>query len=375
MVCRFRSNSLLLILVLTSACSDPTPRGQTDAVVPRWSGVVDLAIDSLNGKSDEFGVATGVTADKAGRVFVADGRLNTLSAFDSTGRLLYAIGRDGAGPGEFKQPCCLAVDAQGLLWVRDAGNGRYNRYQVSDTGARFLGQVPMPSGAVGYQAPLTFDAQGRLVDVGTAGPSGIVRLHVDSTGHVVSADSLAGPSEDSLGQRRIPQGSSTGYLYQPYGPTFTVGHAPGGGWARGVSSHYLVRWVVDGDAGRAVTVRRDMIGPALSARERSIADAELTAAASRLGLTGSAVPFGVPGSKTPVQGIMFDQQGRLWVQLSVADGQVNRADVYDKTGRRIGNAEWPSNVDLTNGFISDRTAYGIRRDSLGVPVVVRVRFR
>ena len=94
-----------------------------------------------------------------------------------------------------------------------------------------------------------------------------------------------------------------------------------------------------------------------------------------MGLEVNKIPFGIPGSKTPVHAIMFDQQGRLWVQLNVGDGENNRADVWDSTGRRVGNAEWPAGIDLRPGFIDDRLAYGVRQDSAGVSQVVRVRFR
>ncbi len=363
----------VVLLLLTAGCSDSANTGQTDAVVPRWSGAVDLVIDSINGRNEEHGVVADLAADRAGRLFVADSQYNVVSAFDSTGRFLYSIGRGGSGPGEFKNPCCLVIDEQGTLWLRDTGNDRHNHYVVSNTAGRFAGQVP--TSAAGYPAPLTVDMAGRLIDIGALGENGVVRSHVDSTGRVTAIDSIAAPPEDSPGRHRVAQGSSTSYLYQPYGPSFLVAHAPGGGWARGVSSHYLLQWIVDGDTAHTLTIRRDMIGPALSARERTAANAELTGAAARLGLTGTAIPFGVPGSKTPVRDIMFDQQGRLWVELNVADGQVNRADVYDKAGKRVANAEWPGDVDLSRGFIADRIGYGFRRDSSGVSTVVRVRFR
>jgi len=370
---------LCVLAIPMAGCGDSSDTVQTDVAVTKWNGVVDLTIDSLNGKNQEFGFVSGIAVDKAGRVFVADGRFSSLAAFDSTGRALYTVGRQGAGPGEFNRPCCLAFDPQGALWLRDTGNGRFSRFLVGDTGAAFRGQLVMPSADVGSYASLTFDQAGRLVDVGTMqaprGSNDIVRFHVDSSGEVVRADTIAAPPDDSLSGRQIPRGNVTSYLYQPYGPAFLTAHAPGGGWARAVSSHDLVRWVVGGDTTHTVIVRRDVIGPALSARERAQADSQLTAEATRLGLAGSAVPFKVPGAKPPIKHIFFDQQGRLWVQLSMADGEENRADLYDTSGHRIAMAQWPLDIDLDNGYIGDRVAYGVRQDSLGVVRVVRVRFR
>lgn len=373
-----RSVTLLALATVVAACADSPQPGQTDATVPRWTGVADLTVDSLGGTTTEFGILNGIAVDPAGRMVIADGRRNILSVFDSSGRFRYALGTGSTGPGELNQPCCLAFDGAGTLWVRDSGHGRYSRYEIGDTSGRFLGGTTVSGVTGGDQATLTMDGAGRLVEVralSSGEQPGIIRSHVDSTGHIVMADSIPGPTEDSLGERRIPLGQGFRYLYQPYGPTFLVAHAPGGGWARAVSSHYIVRWVVDGDTARTLVVRRDLIGPALSARERARADSVLAAEAGSLGLSGAAVPFGVPGSKTPVKDIFFDQGGRLWVQLNVGDGELNRADVYDRSGRRVANAEWPSGVDLGAGYVGDRVAYGIRRDSMNVPQVVRLRFR
>lgn len=375
-----RSIPLVLTCLAVLGCGpagDSTAR--PDAAVPRWKGTVDLAIGSRDGSHDQFGQPSGVAVDREGRIYLSDLRSNNLRVFDSTGRHLFDIGRPGSGRGELNGPCCLAFDRGGDLWVRDAINGRYNRYRVEETGARFVEQRLLSHGARGYQVPLTFDQEGRLVDVGmTPSPSGsstLLRFHLDSAGGETRVDSIIGPPEDSLGQRQIPRDDSAAFLHQPYGPSHLVGHAPGGGWAGAVSSRYVVRWVVNGDTGQTRVIRRDLIGPALSARERARAESTLTADASRIGLTRSAVPFGVPGAKPLLVALLFDQAGNLWVQMSVADGELNRADVYDTSGRRVAMAEWPNDVDLRGGLVGDRVAFGVRQDSAGVPQVVRVRFR
>lgn len=369
-----------LVLSLALGCGPAGDAGnRPDASVPRWHGTVDLAIGSLEGSHDQFGQPSGVAVDRDGRIYLADLQYHSIRVFDSTGRYLFAISREGSGPSELNGPCCLAFDRSGDLWVRDAMNHRYNRYRIQDTTARFVEQRVMSHGFGGYQVPLTFDQEGRLIDVGLglppAGISTILRFHTDSAGRAALVDTIVGPPQDSLGQHLVPRGDMVGFLQQPYGPRHLVGHAPGGGWARAISSRYLVRWVVDGDRANTRIVRRDLIGPALSARERAIAESTLTADAATLGLTGSAVPFSVPGAKPLLVALMFDAAGNLWVQMSVADGELNRADVYDTAGSRIAMAEWPNGVDLRAGFIGDHVAYGVRQDSTGVPQVVRIRFR
>jgi hypothetical protein len=370
----------LVLLTLALACGPAGDSGhRPDATVPRWQGTVDLAIGTLDGSHDQFGEPSGVAVDRQGRIYLADQQYNSVRVFDSTGHYLFGIGRPGQGPGELSGPCCLAFDKAGDLWVRDETNHRYNRYRIQDTTAHFVEQRQMSHRAGGHLIPLTFDAGGRLVDVGledtSFGPNTIFRLHVDSTGHATQVDTIPAPPLDSLGEKQLGGGDIIALLRQPFGPSFLVGHAPGGGWARAVSSRYVVHWIVDGDSARTVTLRRDLIGPALSARERAAAESTLAAGASQVGLTGSAVPFGVPGAKPLLVALLFDTAGHLWAQMSVADGELNRADIYDNTGRRMAMAEWPKDVDLGGGLIGDHVAYGVRQDSAGVPQVVRVRFR
>ncbi len=64
-----------------------------------------------------------------------------IKVFDYTGRLLQTRGRSGSGPGEFRSPTSLALDAgQQRLFVVDASNARVTVYQLRDTLAtpRFL---------------------------------------------------------------------------------------------------------------------------------------------------------------------------------------------------------------------------------------------
>jgi hypothetical protein len=366
------------ILILLAGCADSRSTGQGDAVIPRWRGTAGLTLGSLEGANDQLAAPSGIAADARGRIFVADEDNHTIVVFDSTGRYLFNIGREGSGPGELKGPCCLAMDSAGNLWVRDAFNSRYSRYQVGDSSA-LLTENRRTQNVGAVRSALTFDAEGRVVDV-VARPSAdrrmtLLRYHLGPTGPMGRVDTIQGPPPDSLGVFQFPlSGSSYGFINQPYGPRLLLAHAPGGGWAEGISSRYLIRWTVDGDTSNVRTIRRDLIGPALSARERQEADATLKAQASELGLAPGRIPFGVPGSKTPVYGIMFDRQGRLWVQLNVGDGENSRADVWDPSGRRVANVEWPAGIDLRSGFIHDRMAYGTQQDSAGVPHVVKVTF-
>ncbi len=369
---RRRWPSVPLIVAVLAGCTDSKP-GQSDAVVPRWSGTTELSIAGT--ETAGFSSVSGVAADARGRVYVAEAERGTVSGFDSGGRFLFHLGE----PGGFKTPCCLAVGPGGDVWFRETGNARYHRFVAGDSGAALRETRAGAAAAGALRSELTFDAAGRLIDVvvrpALDGQTRMLRFHLDSAGGApVATDTIVAPPGDSLGVHQVAMGNNSfGFISQPFGPRLLVAHAPGGGWARAVSSRYLVQWQTADGGSRQI--RRDMIGPALSARERREADSVLQAQVARVGEAAGRVPFGVPGSKTPITGLLFDQQGRLWVQLNVGDGEVNRADVWDASGQRVGNAEWPAGVDLRPGFISEHLAYGVTTDSSAIQRVVRVRFQ
>lgn len=61
-----------------------------------------------------------IAGDAEGNVYVLDVLEHRIAVFDSTGRHLRDVGREGGGPGEFLQPVGLAVASDGATLVTDA---------------------------------------------------------------------------------------------------------------------------------------------------------------------------------------------------------------------------------------------------------------
>ncbi len=71
---------------------------------------------------------TDVGWDQQEDIFVSDGYCNNrVVKYDRNGRFLAQVGSEKVGkePGQFNLPHALAVDAQGLVYVADRGNARY----------------------------------------------------------------------------------------------------------------------------------------------------------------------------------------------------------------------------------------------------------
>jgi len=105
-----------------------------------------------------FNQPTDIAWNAAGDMFVSDGYINSrVAKYDRNGAWVKSWGEPGQGPGQFKLPHAIAVDAQGQVYVADRANARV---QVFDSDGKFLRQividVPAAPGTrplMGYQAP------------------------------------------------------------------------------------------------------------------------------------------------------------------------------------------------------------------------------
>ncbi len=149
---------LLLGVTLTfAACGAPNAGSPDESALV--VATVDLSIGVTDGADEYvFGRVGGVTADAAGRIYVAASQSHEIRVYDAVGVFLYSVGRRGAGPGELGRPCCLAFDREGHLWVRDTGNARYNRYRVDGDGGEFIEQRRMAHTAASLWSATTVSA-------------------------------------------------------------------------------------------------------------------------------------------------------------------------------------------------------------------------
>jgi len=303
--------------------------------------------------------------------------------FDPQGKHRFSFGSKGAGPGEFDEPCCAGIDAQGLLWIRDGGNARYNAYRLSSDSAAFVRQLQMSHGDVNRWAPITFDSAGRLIDIGTrsdpkTNARATGRMHLDSTSAVAATVVMHQVPDDSTEMKSVERvldksSKATFYFYPPYSPNQLVAHSSTGEFAHMITSRYAIDWRdAQGNLIRHLTGDVTQ-GPELSADEKATADARIDGDATRAGMTRMQLGFDVPPRKQPVRRLYFDQGGRLWVELSVAQHADHAAHVYTRDGALERTVTWPADVELADGTIRDDVAWGVRLDSLDVTSIVKLR--
>jgi len=119
---------------------------------PKQGGPPPRVLDGM------FNQPTDIAWNAAGDMFVSDGYINSrVAKYDRNGAWVKSWGEPGQGPGQFKLPHAIAVDARGQVYVADRANARI---QVFDSDGKFLRQividVPVAPGTrplMGYQAP------------------------------------------------------------------------------------------------------------------------------------------------------------------------------------------------------------------------------
>ncbi len=100
----------------------------------------------LGGDSDSddefFGVITQVASDADGNVYLLDQQLNEVKVFSSEGDFLRTLGREGEGPGEFRQPQDMFFLDDGTLVVLQLAPGRLVLLNPDGEPA---GEIPIPT--------------------------------------------------------------------------------------------------------------------------------------------------------------------------------------------------------------------------------------
>jgi outer membrane protein assembly factor BamB len=173
--------------------------GQSGSLPSQFTGIADLAVDSL-----------------AGELYVADsgnGRVQKLSLLSG---LMFALGEEGDEESLLSRPQGIALDGEANVYVADAQDGRIVKYapggtflRAFDTGLGELRDITLDEQGYMYvtdaaaRVVYTLDAQGRIVSQAGEGhlsdPWGVA---VDSTGAMYVADAghqrvlVLSPSEE-----------------------------------------------------------------------------------------------------------------------------------------------------------------------------------
>jgi hypothetical protein len=343
----------LALTGFATACDRPA-----DAA-PEGSCLTPVSEAVIVGGPDGFHRLSGLAVGVDGQIFVLDGGDKRLTAYDTTGRVLWRQGREGDGPGELRQPDGVSVVGAAVA-VRDHGPHRLSLWSANGEliGVRPLSEFGF-AGYPGWFAPLSRD---RVVAMSM--PPLRMGSNAGLPGAVVIG-TRGGTGVDTLATFSFPapQMVRTGGVALPVMPDFApyprvTSTRDGTVYVSREGSYRIERF---SPAGEAIgTVHGPADGPPFSAADREHALAKLPD-----GTPADDIAF--PASLPAVAGLTTSAQGDLLVRTHFRDGAAVRWDRWSARGDYVHSMMLPARFAYF-AFDGDRLAV-IESDSLEVHTV------
>lgn len=382
--------ALLAPFLLLSACAEG--RGDVE-----WSGTVDTlaggAVHVRNPaepiwRADEawrleeelrigsateegpalFGQVADVLVDPLGRIYVLESQSNEIRVFDGSGRHVRTFAREGQGPGELNQPSAMAWDGEGMLWVVDPRNARFSAF---DTAGEYREERTKKTPGQIYPWPGRIGEDGDVIDVAFARVDDEFRrtlIRYDSLNQPV--DTFFPPAYDAP-QFEIRTETAFMASSVPFAERLVWRlHPDGTLWFSITDAYRLYEQTLDGDTLRIVEKPFEPL---------PVGSEELDEAIERLDWFteqgGRLDRSRIPDRKPALEGFFFDDRDNVWVRPVTEEALEDRVfDVFDPEGRWLGRVESPVALSSSPAprFHGD-VVYGVTRDELDVPYVVRLR--
>lgn len=377
-------SGFLLLLSLPGALGAQPPRAL-------WTLEPDVRIGSVDAQDYTLTSVSSIEVGPDGEMYVAQSDEGMVRVYDASGLYLRSIGRRGDGPGELR-----SVDAMGWkgdsLWVVDIPSARvtffsargrtlqaiairgpmlagissrptHPRVVASDgsvlgfpfTGGRYAGPAPL----------LRMDRAGALLDE-------IGSLHV--SGNYTSIRATLGGRPIAM-QMSLPIQDGSMWAYSPRDSAVVLVHRPTAvGGDPALFRVEKLRSSTDTVFARRYRYRPKPISPAAvdSALDRAAGFFARHAPRHEVAqLLRDSIP--IPRYQSPITELVVGRDGTIWLRREAMGTDEVEWLVLDADGRIIAELNIPPMVKL---LAAERgRAWGVVRDELDVPYVVRYRVR
>jgi hypothetical protein len=340
-----------------------------------WQVTEELRIGAVEGDGPAvFGNIAGLEVDPTGRIWVLDGQAQHLRVFGPSGDYVRTVARKGSGPGELARAMRIDLGPDGHLWVMDPQN---NRLSVFDTVGQYVGGITMPGGFLLFPWPGGFDQQGNYYAPqplqGNTFGFELLRYDVRlDPVELTPRDTLQLPRDPIQRERFELRGNGGGLQAGvPFQGRLVWRLAPAGTiWALITDQYRLLELGLDGDTLRTIT--REFTPIPVTAADRDQAREDLKWFTEQ---GGQVDWWKIPETKPLVTQFFLDDEGDIWVvcESSGAEGGTV-ADVFDPQGRYLGAVALPfALAEAPLPIVRNSVLYGVVRDELDVPYVVRAR--
>ncbi len=342
---------------------------------PRWRLVEDLRIGGADEGPASFNEIRDIAVDAKGRIFVLDYQTTEIRLFGPDGGFLRLVGRNGAGPGEYRQNNGVELAPDGRLWVNDHRNARY---VVFDTTGDFATQVTVAPWGYGFRWDGTFDTRGRLMETmslrGASGSTRVIRRYdpVRAAFDTLSIpECFSDTGQYSQWSVQWSAGTMSGVFSVPFAPLNVMKLTASGGWLCARGDDYHVKLLDIASKAVAREFRSTSSPTPIPASERdSVIDA-IYAPPSRIP-PGTLDRSRVPRTYPRVDEVDVDDEGRFWVRRRVANGLA--IDVWSAAGTQLATIAAPAVFGKYGPFVIRRGhLYVVLPSENDDPQVVRYR--
>lgn len=349
--------------------------------------------------SEQFGLVNSVRELSNGSLLVADPLSGDLWLLDDVLRSQRKIGREGSGPGEFRQPDAVwAVRADTTLLV-DLGNARLSYFDATGTFVRsismILGQFAPGSGAPPPTViPRGTDERGRIYFQGSpTGPRGISDsiqvMRLDPVTRRV--DTIAAIKAPAFERQEGGSANQRDVRIRPVPLSGADGWAVGrdGSVAIARVGQYRIDWVgADGRTRPGSPNSWEQVGIGTAEKEEWATQQSLSGGIGmsvenrngeismrfsrpRGGNRPSTEGLGFPSHKPPFDNssLIVDRSGRVWIQRNLPARRPPRYDVFSADGTLLAIVTFPAGRRLV-GFGS-QGLYATATDDDGLQRVER----
>jgi hypothetical protein len=355
---------------------DTAPSGVVHVSNPgptRWSGTDGwhfeeaLVVQPEEGSPGEISEIAGLVADDYGNIYVMQRSPTTIKVYGPDGTWLRDIGREGAGPGEFRNGM-LGIHHDTLV-VQEPNGSRMSTFLTDGT---YL--ATHPSQCCWYTSSFTVLQTGQAVIMGPSpeGRGAYYLTRMDGT----ASDTIVMPDDDDDAGgyweivRRSGQNVSVNRGNIPNRPTDTGGLRGDGKIVRGNTGSYslvigtdwrdTLRTFSAPSTPSSITIaeRDSIFQEAVDNQHEDWRDAFLEVAKAS----------DIPTARLPWTGVFTDPALRAWVRIPPTDGDNGCYDVFDADGILLGRVASPDR-SIDNGFWAGDRVYLSDESESGLPIV------
>ena len=313
-----------------------------------WKFVLDHVVQPPEGAAGELGNPEAILLLPDGRVYASDQSPVRIQQFDAQGRFVRTIGREGDGPGEYRQPSLAG--RHGRLLVQDPQQQRLSLFTED---GRFLRSFP--STCCNFGPPPFIDDQRRIATASFSMKDGKPRsawVRFDSLGKRL--DSLPFPEPMAPVQWTVTTSGGVAKYSVPLAPRNVLAQLTDGGFAFGRTDRYEIMVSRTGRDTSRIFGRSGVKALSIPSAYR---DSLFHARTDRLTAAGATMDQSqMPRVFELWRELAVDGAGNFWVSAGGKLQGPPRFDVFAPAGDFLGTVPAPWSPGLRTSWAGDRVA-------------------